>query len=89
MVAQQLYEGIELPGEDAPVGLITYMRTDSVRVADQALDEVREHIRQQFGDALRSGAGQQVQSEGDGPGRARSHPANVDGVPPGTRSART
>ena len=41
MVAQQLYEGIELPGEEAAIGLITYMRTDSVRVADQALDEVR------------------------------------------------
>src|SRR6187402_3078284 len=52
MVAQQLYEGIELPGEDAPIGLITYMRTDSVRVADQALDEVRDHIRTQFGDAF-------------------------------------
>ena len=51
MVAQQLYEGIELPGEDAPIGLITYMRTDSVRVADQALTEVREHIQKQFGDA--------------------------------------
>ena len=50
MVAQQLYEGIELPGEDAPIGLITYMRTDSVRVAEQALDEVRDHIRTQFGD---------------------------------------
>ena len=49
MVAQQLYEGIQLPNEDAPVGLITYMRTDSVRVADQALDEVRGHIGQQFG----------------------------------------
>ena len=51
MVAQQLYEGIELPGEDAPIGLITYMRTDSVRVADQALQEAREHIGAQFGDA--------------------------------------
>ncbi len=49
MVAQQLYEGIELPGEDAPVGLITYMRTDSVRVADQALTEVREHIAARYG----------------------------------------
>ena len=52
MVAQQLYEGIELPGEDAPIGLITYMRTDSVRVAEQALEEAREHIRGQFGDAF-------------------------------------
>jgi DNA topoisomerase-1 len=51
MVAQQLYEGIELPGEEAAIGLITYMRTDSVRVADQALDEVRDHIRARFGDA--------------------------------------
>jgi DNA topoisomerase-1 len=49
MVAQQLYEGIQLPDEEAPVGLITYMRTDSVRVSDQALDEVRDHVRQQFG----------------------------------------
>lgn len=51
MVAQQLYEGIQLPDEDAPVGLITYMRTDSVRVSDQALDEVRAHIREQYGEA--------------------------------------
>ncbi len=48
MIAQQLYEGIELPGEGA-VGLITYMRTDSTRVADQALTEVREFIVQRFG----------------------------------------
>jgi DNA topoisomerase-1 len=51
MVAQQLYEGIQLPDEDAPVGLITYMRTDSVRVADQALDEVRHRIGEDFGAA--------------------------------------
>ncbi|MCC7009909.1 MAG: type I DNA topoisomerase [Acidobacteria bacterium] len=49
MVAQQLYEGIQLPNEDAPVGLITYMRTDSVRVADQALEEAREYIGRAYG----------------------------------------
>lgn len=49
MIAQQLYEGIQLPDEDAPVGLITYMRTDSVRVSEDALQEVREHVAQQFG----------------------------------------
>ena len=48
LIAQQLYEGIELPGEGA-VGLITYMRTDSTRVSEQALTEVREFIGQQFG----------------------------------------
>ncbi|MGE3512013.1 MAG: type I DNA topoisomerase [Vicinamibacterales bacterium] len=51
MLAQQLYEGIELPGlgVDGPVGLITYMRTDSVRVSEEALTGVREHIMSAFG----------------------------------------
>src|SRR5215831_17217944 len=49
MIAQQLYEGIELPGEGA-VGLITYMRTDSTRVSEQALGEVRQFIAGSFGD---------------------------------------
>jgi DNA topoisomerase-1 len=51
MIAQQLYEGIDLPGEDAAVGLITYMRTDSVRVADQAIEEARLHVAEQYGPA--------------------------------------
>jgi DNA topoisomerase I len=51
MLAQQLYEGVELPGlgADGPVGLITYMRTDSVRVADEALAAVRDHVTTAFG----------------------------------------
>lgn len=48
MIAQKLYEGIEL-GEEGSVGLITYMRTDSPRVSDQALREVREFIDQKHG----------------------------------------
>lgn len=47
-VAQQLYEGIEL-GEEGAVGLITYMRTDSTRVAAEAQAQAREFIIQQFG----------------------------------------
>ena len=47
-VAQKLYEGIEL-GEEGAVGLITYMRTDSTRVADSALAEARELIGAQYG----------------------------------------
>ena len=47
-IAQQLYEGIELPDEGS-VGLITYMRTDSTRVSEQALTEVRGYIGQSFG----------------------------------------
>src|SRR5918994_278320 len=49
MIAQQLYEGIELPGEVGTVGLITYMRTDSTRVSEQALTEVRDFIGQKYG----------------------------------------
>lgn len=47
-VAQALYEGIEL-GKEGPVGLITYMRTDSTRVAGEALSAVRAHIESEYG----------------------------------------
>src|ERR687890_1663304 len=48
MLAQKLYEGIEL-GAEGSVGLITYMRTDSTRVSDAALGEVRDYINGQYG----------------------------------------
>ena len=51
MVAQRLYEGIEL-GEEGPIGLITYMRTDSTRVANEALDEVRQYLGERFGQEM-------------------------------------
>ncbi|MDZ7769513.1 MAG: DNA topoisomerase I [Woeseiaceae bacterium] len=47
-VAQRLYEGLELP-EEGNVGLISYMRTDSVTLAQSALDEIREVIRERYG----------------------------------------
>jgi DNA topoisomerase-1 len=46
-IAQQLYEGIDLGGES--LGLITYMRTDSVTLADEAVRELRELIEKRFG----------------------------------------
>ena len=48
MVAQQLYEGVSLG--KSTVGLITYMRTDSVRLADVAIDEIREYIKNNHGE---------------------------------------
>jgi len=48
LLAQKLYEGVEVKGEER-VGLITYMRTDSVRIAQEAEDEVRKYINDQFG----------------------------------------
>lgn len=47
-LAQKLYEGIEL-GSEGPAGLITYMRTDSTRINDDAIAEVRQHIATAFG----------------------------------------
>ncbi len=49
MVAQQLYEGIELGGGE-PVGLITYMRTDSTRIAVEAAEQALGFIRSRLGD---------------------------------------
>jgi len=48
MVAQDLYEGIEL-GDEGAVGLITYMRTDSVRVSPQAVQDARKLIHDEYG----------------------------------------
>ena len=47
-VAQQLYEGVTVPGEGS-VGLITYMRTDSPTVAQSAVNEARQYIRERYG----------------------------------------
>ncbi|MCS7316010.1 MAG: type I DNA topoisomerase [Bryobacterales bacterium] len=47
-LAQRLYEGVDL-GEEGPVGLITYMRTDSTRVSQEALEQVRIFIAEKFG----------------------------------------
>jgi DNA topoisomerase-1 len=49
MLAQKLYEGIEGNKEDGLVGLITYMRTDSTRVSNEAIDSAREYINENFG----------------------------------------
>jgi DNA topoisomerase I len=50
MIAQRLYEGAEL-GDEGSVGLITYMRTDSTRVSNEALAEVRQYIASEYGPA--------------------------------------
>lgn len=47
-IAQQLYEGIDIAGEGA-VGLITYMRTDSLRLSDDALNAAKEYIENHYG----------------------------------------
>ncbi len=49
MIAQQLYEGMEL-GDEGSVGLITYMRTDSVNLSEESLVKSKEYILKEFGD---------------------------------------
>jgi DNA topoisomerase I len=51
-LAQRLYEGLDLEGE-GPTGLITYMRTDSTRISNDALDEVRGFINERYGPDFR------------------------------------
>lgn len=48
-IAQELYEGIEL-GKEGAVGLVTYIRTDSVRIAESAQKEAAEYVTEKFGD---------------------------------------
>jgi DNA topoisomerase-1 len=52
MIAQRLYEGVDL-GDEGTVGLITYMRTDSTRVSNDAIAEVRELITKEYGPEFR------------------------------------
>ncbi|MCF6410555.1 type I DNA topoisomerase [Pseudalkalibacillus salsuginis] len=53
MMAQQLYEGIDI-GKEGTAGLITYMRTDSTRVADVAKNEAKDYITEQYGSKFTS-----------------------------------
>jgi DNA topoisomerase-1 len=62
--AQQLYEGIDLPGEGS-VGMITYMRTDSNRIAAEAQESARQYISEHFGAAYVPAAAKQFKKGKD------------------------
>jgi len=84
MIAQRLYEGVEL-GEEGLVGLITYMRTDSTRVSNEALGEVREMIGKEYGpqylpeqpNTFKSKKGAQEAHEAIRPTSAVRHPDSI------------
>ncbi len=84
MIAQRLYEGVDL-GEEGTVGLITYMRTDSTRVSNDAIAEVRELIGKEFGteflpespNAYKSKKDTQDAHEAIRPSSAARHPEDV------------
>ena len=84
MIAQRLYEGVEL-GDEGLIGLITYMRTDSTRVSNEALAEVREYIKGQYGNqylpeapnAFKSKKGAQEAHEAIRPTSVMRHPDQI------------
>lgn len=59
--AQQLYEGIDIGG--GAVGLITYMRTDSVNLANEAIEEIRHYVAQQFDNSYLPASPQQYKAK--------------------------
>lgn len=84
VIAQQLYEGIEI-GAEGTVGLITYMRTDSVRVASDAAAEAADYIRERIGknyiperpNVYKSRAGSQDAHEAIRPTSVNLEPKNL------------
>jgi DNA topoisomerase-1 len=85
-IAQDLYEGVEIHGDQ--IGLITYMRTDSTHLAEEAIDLAREYLRQTLGERYvpdvpsRYGAGRRAQEahEAIRPTDIRRHPDDLVGA---------
>lgn len=80
VAAQQLYEGIDL-GESGAVGLITYMRTDSTRVAAEAQTEAREYIVQTYGADYIPKTARQVKKKGAQDAHEAIRPTHVANHP--------
>ena len=85
-VAQRLYEGVDL-GAEGTTGLITYMRTDSPRVAPEAMTGAREWIAKQLGQAVSARDAERVQGQEGRAGRARGDPADGCGADAGVDCA--
>lgn len=79
-IAQQLYEGIEL-GSEGHVGLITYMRTDSTRVAKEAQVEASEYIKNRFGESYAPDKPRQVARKGAQDAHEAIRPTSVQRHP--------
>ena len=79
--AQELYEGVEIEGMGA-VGLITYMRTDSLRISDEARDAAASCIENIFGKDYLPSSPRVFKSKKKRSGRARGYPAVSSGSYP-------
>ena len=81
--AQELYEGVEIEGMGA-VGLITYMRTDSLRLSEDALKDAADYIVERWGKKYLPDTPRHFKTKSKRPGWARGHPA--DDAQPDARS---
>jgi DNA topoisomerase I len=79
-IAQALYEGVDLGGADGTQGLITYMRTDSTRIADSAREAAREFIVGTYGEPFHGGAQHKVR-EGAQDAHEAIRPTSVSRTP--------
>ena len=87
--AQQLYEGVDIPGQ-GPVGLITYMRTDSTHLADEAVQEVRGFIGEAFGEKyLPDSPKKYTSSSGAQQAHEAVHPTNTALTPESIKGSLT
>ena len=85
--AQQLYEGIDIEGET--VGLISYMRTDGVQMAREAVFAIRDHVKSAVWPGLPAGSAARIPDQGEErPGGARGDPPDRRGPDAGLRCAR-
>ena len=80
-IAQSLYEGVDLGGSEGTQGLITYMRTDSTRIADSARDAAREYVVGRFGEEYYAGGRQFKVREGAQDAHEAIRPTSVSRTP--------
>ena len=74
-VAQQLYEGVDVKGHGT-IGLITYLRTDSTRICEEAEAAARIILRKDFGAGLCGGSERRKKTGKEDPGCPRGHPSD-------------
>lgn len=84
-IAQQLYEGVDIAGEGA-VGLITYMRTDSLRISEEAMGAARDYIKSRFGSEYCSPQPRKFKTKGNAQDAHEAiRPSNVNLTPDSIR----
>ncbi|MGP4068056.1 type I DNA topoisomerase [Halobacillus sp. B29] len=86
MIAQQLYEGIDLGGKQGTTGLITYMRTDSTRLSNSAKDDAKQYIENNFGSEYLGNSKKTKKQEGAQDAHEAIRPTGADRDPKAMKS---